>query len=180
MKRCGWVIATAIRVTDREIQFRVGESEKYKDVLKFPDLIGQIIEIPMKPKFWKSELRKGRKQFVTFNRTEEVIIFHEKIEYVLLIQWNQPASIRLVGTGSKEDLFRLLCRPSKKPTNPVYEVTIPIIPGFVKGTLEQILDKIRSNCPGDPRTYLTHQDTTWSILAPDGKLKETTMPVLLG
>ncbi len=180
MKRFGWVLATAIHVTDRQIEFQVSESELFYGTPKFPDLVRQTFTVPMKKEFWISELVKGRKQPIVFNRTEGKIVFHQSSEYALLIQWDQPAPIRLVGTGSKEDLFKLLGRPFSKATEPVYQVVIPIIPGHVKGTLEQIIFKLRNNCPGDPKTYLAHQDTTWSIFAPDGELKETTMPVLPG
>ncbi len=177
MKTCGWIIATVVEVTSREIKFRVDESEIFKNLPKFADLLGQTLAISKKDKFWKSEICKGRRHPITFNRTEKEIIFSEKSEHVLLISCNDTAPVRLIGTGSKEGLYRLLGR-SYVPAEMIYRVNIPLLEGFVKGTLSEIVHKLRCFHSGDPEVYLTHEKTTWFILAPDGGLKDTTMPLL--
>jgi len=178
MKICGWVTATVTGITDKNIFFRVDESELFEDVKKFGDLIGHDLVIPKKNKFWKSELCKGSKYPVTFNKTEEEIIFTVDSEYVLLISRRDSAPVKLIGTGSKKDLYVLL-RRSYTAVDIVYHVNIPFAQGFVKGTIGEIISKLKNHLPGDPETYLTHKDTDWYIVAPDGDLKETTMPILV-
>jgi len=177
MKTCGWVTATITRITDRNIFFRVNESEIFKYKKKFDDLIGHDLIIPQKNKFWKSELREGSKYPVTFNKTEEEIIFTVDSEYVLLISRRDSAPVKLIGTGSKEDLYKLL-RRSYTTRGIVYLVNIPFIQGSVRGTIGEITSKLNKHYPGDPETYLTHKDTSWYIVAPDDDLKATTMPLL--
>jgi hypothetical protein len=177
MKKCGWIVATVLKVSEKEIYFRVDESELFKESFKFVDIVGHVLTIPQKIKFWKSSLCKGRKYPVIFNRTEEEVVFIEKMEYVLLISQEDFVPIKLVGTGSKEDLYRLLGRVYTA-VNLIYKVDIPLAEGFVKGTLVEIISKLKRNCPGDPEVYLTHEKTSWFILAPDGELKSTTMPLL--
>ena len=177
MKTCGWIIATVLEVTSKEIEFRVDESECFQNIPKFADLLRHTLVIPQKARFWKSELRKGSKHPVTFNRTEEEIFFTEQKEYVLLISRYDSAPIRLVGTGSKEELYKLLGR-SHVQASIRYCANIPFIKGSVTGTLAEIVAKLKRFYPGDLETYLTHEQTTWFIVAPDGERKETIMPLL--
>lgn len=178
MKTCGWIIATVLRVTTTHILFQVDESESYQTLPKFSDLVGQTVLIQKKDKYWKSELGKGRKHLVNFNRTKEEITFVENLVYVLLISRQSLGPIRLIGTAAKEDLYRLLGR-SPDVINTKYLVNIPFIKGSVRGTIEEIYDKLKQWFPGDPNVYLSHEKSEWFILVQDGELKETTMPLLL-
>ena len=178
MKTSGWIIATAVKVLYNQIEFRVDESESFKNSIKFPDLLKKTILFPQKDKFWKSEICKGRKHMVTFNRTAEEVVFREELEYVLLISRNDLAIIRLVGTAMKEDLYKLLGRNYKSIGTTLYLVNIPLIKGSVRGSINEIYLKLRRLCRGDPNVYLTHEKSEWYILAPDGELKETSTPML--
>ncbi len=178
MKTCGWIIVRVIRVNLSHILFQVDESESYQTLPKFSDLVGQTVLIQKKDKYWKSELGKGRKNLVNFNRTKEEITFVENLVYVLLISRQSLGPIRLIGIAAKEDLYRLLGR-SPDAISTKYLVNIPFIKGSVRGTIEEIYDKLKQWFPGDPNVYLSHEKSEWFILAQDGELKETTMPLLL-
>jgi hypothetical protein len=177
MKKTGWVIATALEVSKREIMFCVDESELLKNQPKFADLVGYNITIPQKLKFWKSELCKGSRYPITFNRTAEELVFGVGSEYVLLISRFNSDPVKLVGTGSKSDLYKLLGR-GYSPANIRYCANIPFIEGSATGTLLEIISKLRRFYSGDPETYLTHEKTTWFIVTTNGQLKETIMPLL--
>lgn len=177
MKITGWVIVTAVEVSKSEIKFRVDESELYEGEPKFADLMGHNLTIPQKAKFWKSELCKGKRHLVTFSRTAEEVVFGVGSEYVLLISRYNSDPVKFIGNGSKEDLYKLIGR-SYSPVNFIYKVRIPLVEGFATGTLGEIISKLKNNLPGDVETYLTHEKTTWFIVATDGQLKETTMPLL--